>query len=254
MPSYLVDEHNAGDELLLKLGQALWSWTICKECSDGNIGACSGQGCAKSRVPQLQRYLQYYITIVSIYLDATSSTNRLIESREDLFAVVAILKANPTKTLSQLSQLAFPQGNSGSSTQAQRDAIKLGVKILVMVDSSALHHSSDRLEKGPFRIAWRSDVALSDYLQDIFPTSNHHVLSHANSDEFVEMKEQLKAVNLKKDLGITFSATSDIQNHLRLDRRNNILEIYHFTAFLKEQLRVTRDEKDCSDPASTLKA
>lgn len=252
MPSYLVDEHQAGDGLLLELGQALWSWTICKECNKDNTDGCLGSGCARCRAPQLQRYLQYYKTIVSIYLDANPASGRLIDTREALFQVLAVLKANPNATLSQLGQLAFNQSHPSSSAQAQREAIKLALKVLIMVDSSALHHSSDRLERGNFRFAWKGDVALCDYLQDIFPSSDHHILSHANTEQFVDMKRQLKAVSLKKDLGITISATSDIQNHLRLDRRNNVLEIYHYTAFLKEQLRVTRDEGDCLDLASTL--
>ncbi|KAF5572456.1 hypothetical protein FPANT_13064 [Fusarium pseudoanthophilum] len=187
-------------------------------------------------------------------MDATSTNTRQIETHEDLFHVVSVLKSNPDATLSELCRLI--RSSSGSQTAdgaKQIDAVALGVKTLLMIDPSALHHSSDRLEKGTYRIHWREDVALSKYIQDSFPLGNHNVLSYNNSELFAEVKKELKAVNLKKRLGISIRATSDIRNHLHFDRKNNYLEVYHYTSFLKEQLRVTRDVGDCSSPSSSLK-
>jgi hypothetical protein len=50
--------------------------------------------------------------------------------------------------------------------------------------------------------------------------------------------------DLKRLAGISFQGTNDISNHLRYDPINNILSIFHHAAFLKEQLRLTKDRRD----------
>lgn len=256
MPAPLRDEHDARDELLtVALGRALWSWHVCSAGETSNHLVCAGLGCALYREPQLQRYLQYYRTTLSIHADEAFETDDALQTRESLLRVVALVKANPTATLSQLVQLAFNDHSPVAPTQVQEDGIRLALKILLMVDSSAPHFFSDsrRLEMGTFRVAWKSDMPLNDYLRNIFPTNNQNVLNYADSEQSVEMTEQLNAINLRRSLGITIAATSDIQNHLRLNRRTNILEVYHFTSFLKEQLRATKNAKNSEYFAGALK-
>lgn len=231
-------------KLVSRLVQTLWSWELCTDCRKGQL--CSSRECPGCRIPHLKRYLQYYRAIIATYLERGSTTRRLIETHESLFEVILILKSHPNATRAEISQLAFPAADTQSGRSDDTDALALVVKVLLMIDPSALHHSSDRLEKGAFRIHWKSDVPCSKFVQDIFPIGNHPVLSYANSELFVHMKSELQAINLKKRLGIIVTATSDIQNHLHFDRRRNVLEVFHYTAFLKEQLRVTRNASDCS--------
>ncbi|CZR35672.1 uncharacterized protein FPRO_00205 [Fusarium proliferatum ET1] len=243
-------------DVYLGIVMTLWSWDLSQSCNERRPHACIHQRCIGGRIPQLQRYFAYYKAIVSAYMDATTASERRIETHEDLFQVVSILKSNPDATLSELCRLTCANTNTTSHQTdgtSQVDAVALGVKALLMIDPSALHHSSDRLEKGTYRIHWKEDVPLSKYVQDSFPLGNHNVLSYNNSELFADIKKELRAVNLKKRLGITISATSDIRNHLHFDRKNNYLEVYHYTTFLKEQLRVTRDAGDCSSPSSSLK-
>jgi hypothetical protein len=121
-----------------------------------------------------------------------------------------------------------------------------------MVDSSEQYCDTSRLELGTFRTTWNNGAALSDYLKTIFPTDRDNILNHKDSEQSKEIKRKLNAVNLERTLGITIIPTSDIQSHLRWNRTTNILEVYHFTSFLKEQLRVTKNEKDCEDFVSAL--
>ncbi|KAF5973231.1 hypothetical protein FCOIX_8871 [Fusarium coicis] len=241
-------------DMYLDVAIALWSWDLSQSCNERRPHTCIHQRCVGGRIHQLQRYFAYYKAIVSTYMDVTSANKRQIEKHEDLFQVVSILKSNPDATLSELCQLTRPSSGPQAADRAKQvDAVALGMKALLMIDPSALHHSSDRLEKGTYRIHWKENIPLSKYVQDSFPLGNHNVLSYNNSELFAEAKKELKAVNLKKRLGINIRATSDIRNHLHFDRKNNYLEIYHYTSFLKEQLRVTRDVGDCSNPSSSLK-
>ncbi|KAK2699428.1 hypothetical protein QWA68_002019 [Fusarium oxysporum] len=243
-----------GQDISLDIVMALWSWDLSQPCNEQRPHACINRHCIGGRIPQLTRYFTYYKAIVSTYMDATSATTRRIKTHGDLFHIISILKTNPDATLLGLCRL-IDQSTASQTADGTRtvDAVALGVKTLLMVDPSALHHSSDRLEKGTYRIHWKEDVPFSKYIQDSFPLGNHSILSYDNSESFADVKKELKAVNLKKRLGITIRATSDIRNHLHFDRKNNYLEVYHYTSFLKEQLRVTRDVGDCSSPSSSLK-
>ncbi|PTD13443.1 hypothetical protein FCULG_00004422 [Fusarium culmorum] len=234
-----------------QLAVALWSWDVCQNCKEQKRVQCNDQDCPSGRITQIQRYLQFYEAVVSIYMGATSMSTRKVTNYSDIFAIISILKANPDATLSELRRLA--SSNTSTNTQdthdnSEADSVALGVKAMLMIDPSIIDSSSDRLERGTFRLHWKEDVPLSKYIQDSFPTHNHNVLSYNNSELFADMKSQLKAINLKRRLKITIRATSDIRNHLLFDRRNRILEIYHYTSFLKEQLRVTRDVGDCVLP------
>lgn len=110
------------------------------------------------------------------------------------------------------------------------------------------------LRRGPSGFHWKDDVAFSQYLQDLFPTENHAVLSHADSEVFLSIKSALRATKLKKRLRVSFRATHDVRNHMYFDRQANVIDIYHHTAFIKEQLRATRDSDDFSTPALSIKA
>lgn len=245
---------DVGESLSIQLATALWAWRVSQDCIEQRGVQCDDEVCPCGRVPQLQRYLQYYKAVISTYMDTTSPTKRRVKEHTDLCAIVSIIKSHPDATLSELCQLTSPETKTQDIHGAnQADAVALVVKAMLMIDPSALHHSSDRLEKGTFRVHWKEDVPLSKYIQDSFPLGNHNVLSYNNSELFADVKRQLKATNMKRRLGITIRATSDIRNHLLFDRRNNILEVYHYTSFLKEQLRVTRDIGDCSSPSLSLK-
>lgn len=238
-------------KLLSELGKCLWSWSLCNECPAGKT--CTAGDCPNVRAIRLQRYLQYYKAIINTYLEASPDGARAIESFGDIFAIVEALKANPDVTHSELCQLAYASSKAKSSPSDQSDGLALAIRIFLMVDPTALHHSSDRLEKGTFRVHWKNDVPFSKYLQDIFPLGNHHALSYANSEQSEDIRARLKATKLVKRLGITIRGTSDIRNHLHLDRRLKVLEIFHYTSFLKEQLRVTKDVDDCMSPSLSIK-
>lgn len=188
-----------------------------------------------------------------IYLDSSEGHRHIFNTHEDLWNAIRILKSNPNLTRAELAQKL----NSGKlDLVATRDLSDLQaettlvVQVLIMVDCSALHHSSDRLEKGGSRIHWKDDIPFSKYLQDIFSTGTHPFLSYPDSYETGAIKSDLKATKLQKRLGVTFRETHDLRNHLRLYRKENVLEIYHHAAFLKEQLRLTRAD-DKSSPASS---
>ncbi|RYO90999.1 hypothetical protein DL766_000467 [Monosporascus sp. MC13-8B] len=238
---------------LPELGQALWSWPPCARCLAWQ--ACLSDTCPCRHGSRLQRYLQFYKAVVSDYVDGLRKSSRALKTHGDLFRAISILRSHPDMTRSEFCRVGFPQkdGNPPFEAADLRKATALVVKVLMMVECSAPHQSSDRLEKGSFRVQWKDDIAFSKYIQDLFPVENHHILSYGDSDLLLDMKSELRAVKLKKHLGISFRATHDVRSHLYFDRQAKVLEIFHHTAFLKEQLRATKGSGDFSNPSTSIR-
>lgn len=245
---------NIDENLIPRLGKVLWSWQLCIGCLESQ--ACVTDTCPSKRILRLGRYFQFYSGVISTYIDSSPAEGRVLQTHENLWHAIRTLMSKPHITRAEFCQLLVSEKfapRSDFSEDDLRHATTLAVKLLTMIDCSALHYSSDRLEKGGCRIHWSDEVSFSKYLQDLFPTENHPVLSYPDSDLLVDMQSELKARKLKKHLGITFRATNDIRNHLRLYRRQNVLEIYHHTAFIKEQLRLTKRPGDWSSPSTSIK-
>ncbi|KAH7141928.1 hypothetical protein EDB81DRAFT_899350 [Dactylonectria macrodidyma] len=243
------------DNLFLHLGQVLWSWQLCTGCLSN--APCVEDSCSANRARRCQRYFQFYQAVVTTYSETSAQTAKLFKTHGDLWKAIGVLKANPAITRLQFALLLTLKNKDTIPLAGEAELLSmttLVVKILTMIGCSALHHSSDRLEKGGYRIHWKNDVAFSKSLEDLFPTGSHPLFSYPDNDSLADAKSELRATKLKKHLGITFRATHDIQSHLRLYRKGGVLEIFHYAAFLKEQLRQTRGPGDWSSPAASIKA
>jgi hypothetical protein len=235
-----------------QLGRVLWGWTLCRDCEVGKT--CVVQSCSGQRIAKLQRYFQFYKAAVAGYLDEAPGTSRALNTHEDLFKAITTLKNQP-----EITKLAFYKNgfrrSDGARALDQTDLLQattLVVRVFVMVDSSPLQHSSTRLEAGGVKVPWRDDVPFSQYLDNLFPKTSHRIFSFADSESFADTKAELRATKLRKHLGVTFRATYDIRNHLVYDYRENTVDIYHHTAFLKEQLRATKELGGCSPPTQAI--
>ncbi|KAK4652682.1 hypothetical protein QC762_501100 [Podospora pseudocomata] len=240
------------DSLFPRLGKVLWGWEFCNDLESEK--ECNSRSCPHRRIGQLQRFFQFYKALILNYVDSCSPENRLFKTHQDLHHAILQLKANPDLTRAELCDFI---ANQGAHRELRRsnllNASSLVVNVLTMIDCSALYQSPDRLETGTYRLHWKDDVLFSKYIQDLFPTTSHPILSFNESLSSIEMKSELRAVKLQKRLRMRFRDTHDIQDHLKWDRNQNTLEIYHHTAFLKEQLRLTKSDGDFSLPSNSIR-
>ena len=167
-----------------------------------------------------------------------------LTKHEDLFALVHHLMADPDLTRAQLAEIAYPNvPDQKSPSMAEQDrAITIAVRTMVMINCSPGQYSTVLLESGSRRSPWRSGVPFSQFISDIFPIVDFPDLNEDDKGLSYDMRTTLMAKKLKKLIGIEFRPTDDLSNHLKLDRRKNVVEIFHHTAFLKEQLRLTKDK------------
>ena len=231
------------DKQLQKLGQTLWSWTLCEGCSNGR--ACSTEECPLRRVKRLGRFFKHYKDLTSSYEADTAPGDRAaLSTHEDLFAIIEELKLQANITRAAFTAKLFCEDTNGKlpSTADQERAVNLAVKVMTMVNCSAQRQSSGLLEHGLSQAPWRSDVTFSQFIADTFPTTDQPSLNDDDLKGSIDVKKTLMAKKLKKRIGLKFQPTDDLKRHLKLDRKTRVVEIYHHTAFLKEHLRLTKDE------------
>jgi hypothetical protein len=215
---------------LQQLTQALWSWSICGECSAGKT--CQTEDCPWQRSAILTRFFQFYKAVTATY-DADVKTGQRpgLRSHEDLLEIFEELKSNPEVTRTGLLEKLFidrPVRND------QERAINIAVRVMMMVNCSTSRQSSVILEHGSQQVPWGKDVTFAEFITSIFPKTDHPSID--------DIKDNLRATRLKKRAGLRFEPTDDLRNHLKLDRKRAVVEIFHHTAFLKEQLRLTKDK------------
>ena len=225
------------------LSQILWSWAWCSNCA--NNKTCTEQSCPSQRLKRLVRFFDYYKDITASYEPELSHGKQAaLRSHEDLFELILALQANPDLTRTQLIEKVFtaqtPRGPI--AVVDQEHAVNLAVRVMLMVNCSAQRQSSGLLEHGGYQVRWHSDVTFSQFVEGIFPMTDHPGLNGDTVGSSLDIRSALTAKKLKKRARLKFRPTDDLRNHLKLDRKNGTVEIYHHTAFLKEHLRITRDE------------
>ncbi|CEJ91034.1 hypothetical protein VHEMI06775 [[Torrubiella] hemipterigena] len=221
--------------ILPALGRELWSWPECV-CTIGR--SCNQDECT-ARVKRLTRYFQFYKGIVQVYIGESFPSTRVFQTHGGLFAAIQMLKHCPYMTRSEFAR-AITRHNT--SEKALSDAIALVVQTLTMVDCSPVYYSSDVLEQGNASwTPWKDEVRFNEYISDLFPKKPHSILSVPNSDLYNGFTNALRARKLQKHLGIAMRPTRDLRNHLRFDRKNRVLYIFHHAAFLKEQLKLIKE-------------
>jgi hypothetical protein len=215
---------------LQELGKVLWSWSICTDCLAGK--PCKTTGCPWSRSTVLSRYFEFFKISTSSYeCHLAPGQTPGLASLEDLFRIIGELKSNPELTKAELLEKLFTDRPARGD---QERALNLAARVAMMINCSASRQSSVLLEHGSQQTRWHNDVTFSQFLRDVFPQTAHPSIE--------DIKDNLQATKLKKHARLNFQPTDDLRNHLRLNRKAAVVEIFHHTAFLKEQLRLTKDQ------------
>jgi hypothetical protein len=188
--------------------------------------------CPWPRATILGRFFEFYKDFTASYeSDVKNGQRQCLKSHEELFTIIREIKANPEFTRVQLLDRLFPDRPARSD---QERAVNLATRVMMMVNMSTSRQTSDLLEHGDQHTPWRIDGAFSQFMADAFPKTDHPSIS--------TIKEGLRAKKLKKRAGLRFEATDDLRHHLKLDRKGAVVKIFHHTAFLKENLRRTKDQ------------
>lgn len=229
------------DSEIQRLGQVLWSWSTSDGCQ--NCNGCKRENCIGRRSKRLVRFFEYYKDLTASYEpDIKLGEQQALRSHEDLFEIIRKLKLEPHITRAEFAgKLFMDRCGSPPPLLDQERAHNLAVRAMFMINCAEQHHSSVLLEHSANKVAWRSDSTFAQFIAEVFPVTDHPGINDEDAKLSLDMKKVLMARKLKKVAGLKFRATDDLKNHLKLDQRTGVIELYHYTAFLKEHLRLTKD-------------
>lgn len=201
--------------------------------------------CSSERASRLKDYFDYYKTLVATYEpDIGPGEQAALRTHEDVIAIIKILKSEPQLVRAKLQDKLMANRSEDRIPSANDldGAVNLAVKTMTMINCSTQHQSWNLLEHGAYQVPWRSDVAFAQFIIDAFPTTDHPIINDVDFEPLRDIKSALMARKLKKRIGLKIRPTNDLRSHLKLDRKNHAVEIFHHTAFLKEHLRLTMSE------------
>ena len=243
------------DSQLQRLSQVLWSWPTCEDCQNGK--RCARDDCPWQRSKRLIRFYDYYKDLTASYEPDTGRGEQpALQKHEDLFEIIQLLKSAPDAVRSQLAEKVWfsRPDRAPSSAEDQDYAVKLGVRVMAMVNCSAQQRPATLLEYGIAQVTWRSEDTFSQFITDIFPATDHPGLNNNSDRESpLNIRTSLTAKKLIQRAGLKFQATDDLRCHLKLDSKKGTVDVYHHTAFLKEHLRLTKDNRSNISVSDSLR-
>lgn len=228
---------------LLQLSQELWSSQPCTDCYSGK--RCLTEGCSAKRASRSKHFFEYYKTLVVSYEpDIGPGEQPALRTHEDVIAIIKTLKSEPQLVRAKLQEkiIANRSADTPPGGPDLHGAVNLAVRTMTMIKCSAQHQSPSLLEPGTYGVPWRSHVTFAQFIVDAFPTTDHPIINDDDFRSARDIKSALMARMLKKRIGLKIRPTDDLRSHLKLDRKNHSMEIFHHTAFLKEYLRLSMNE------------
>ncbi|RYP82363.1 hypothetical protein DL769_001688 [Monosporascus sp. CRB-8-3] len=234
------------DGHLKKLCQVLWNWELCETCQSGQ--PCRGPRCPWRRSSRLEPFFDFYKEVTSSYVpELLFGSQPALRSHDDVCDIIRFLKNQQDATRSELTDQYFSRRAKDSELPPiadQHRAFNIAVKIMSMVTCSAENQPSGLLELGTQPLPWRDDTSFASFITRAFPSVDIGDLEiKDNWGKTTDVKSAITARRLKKIAALSFRGTDDLRNHLRLDARNGVVEIYHYTSVLKENLMASQSQQ-----------
>lgn len=233
---------NVSNSQSLELCITVFSWGICHCCSNPDPARPKCRQCPANRTQRLNKYLDTYRILTSAYTP-DDIQHPALTSHEDVFKLIRLIKSNSKMTRKEITKLAFPDETLKAAPRSndQHAAVNLGLRVMTMINCTVGGQSWNLLEAGLYQSPWKNDSNIGEFLNDCFPTTEHPELNDEMEFSYLDIRRALRANKLQKHAGIKFRGTNNIRRHLMLDRKTNVVEIFHHTSFIKEHLRLTKN-------------
>ncbi|KAB8698118.1 hypothetical protein FH972_026368 [Carpinus fangiana] len=229
------------DDHLRRLCGVLWSWEFCLSCQAN--GSCSEGACPWQRAKHLQAFFRHFKTTTASYDSIEGPRGKAaIWSLEELFRALVVVQQNPRLTRKEMLEKVFGQSDDQFEPHQAKKGLALNtiVQIGLMTNCAAQEQALVMLESGLYGTPWHEAQSLVDFMESSFPKVEDEPHDQKSSNT-LEFDSSVTAWRLKKEAGLSLQPTDNIRNHLRLDRKNNVVEVFHHTGFLKEQLRLSKN-------------
>lgn len=188
---------------------------------------------------KLSQHINFCRLLVILYQPEFSESEqpRLCE---DMIDTIKVVRSNSDDTRARMKE-TLSNSNPRLIPKDRDLYIILAVRLMFMLNCGNDSRAFGILEPATLSRAWKEEAGLEQFISEEFPVTDYPSLNDPDSKTAFTIKSGLKARNLKKQLGFTFHPTDDLRNHLKLDIKTGVVQIFHHTSFLKEHLRASID-------------
>ncbi|KAH9884002.1 hypothetical protein F4778DRAFT_578610 [Xylariomycetidae sp. FL2044] len=236
-------------EDLRGLCRALWDWPDCQACEMQQ--PCNREdNCPWDRFESLGQFFDHYKSVTRAYVpEFLQGRPPALSTHDDVFELIKLLRNNVDTPMAELVERYY-QGRGDRSvglpaTTDQKRALAVAARITMMVDiSQQTFFQTTANVLLPSQVAWSQNLSPSECLVSAFvnhgPGNGVPLDDIEQGPRLAKTVSMLTAVRLEKIGGLRFQGTSNLTDHLRIDKQGGVVKVFHHTAFLKEYLRASR--------------
>ena len=182
------------------------------------------------QVDALQNHFIYYHEELSLLRkgispDSWQIHNLAIETCEDIYHVVTVLRENGELQRPELRQRLFLQFRS-SNNVALNNAIDLAIRLWLMINTQESEFKGLRHEATS--VQWDDESTLIAFLDSLFPCP----LWAANSLTS-RLDPHFTAAFMQRICGLKIEWSTSLHDHLRLDRMRKALKVFPYKCHLE---------------------
>lgn len=188
-----------------------------------------GPSFGEEQIQALKTYFEYYseemnLLYKGISKESWQATNLSIETHDDIFHVVSLLRDNGDILRPELRQRL--SSRFCSSDEELNRSINLAIRLWLMINTQEPEFRG--LRKGATVIQWDDERSLSVFFQSLFPSSRWNITPQSN-----RLEPQFTAVFMQRICGLKIEWTPNLHDHLRLDRQRTALKIFPYKSHLQ---------------------
>ena len=193
---------------------------------------------AEEKLHSFSTYFKTYDSLTAPQHTTVQIYPSALNSHDDLRRLALELRADPQYTREEFRNRIFPRDVKDPETIIDQErAINIAVQLTFMIDCSDKDRHCEGYEVGGFRpVSWDNSERFIDFVGKVFPADVH---DHGKVCTAIKEKNSLKCWKLKKRAHIKFLPTDNLAEHLLYDPQDDVVRIFHQTAFLKAHLRLS---------------
>jgi hypothetical protein len=231
-----------------KLGQILWNWELCGQCTAKP--QCSKRGCPWSKADGCDAFWHLHEQMTHAYSPDMLGRRPAINDHQGLLEMVHQIKARrniPRDAIrGEIFEAGLVPGQKPPTTYDQDRALNIAAGLILLMDFGVLHDGANLVSGGVPRIAWRDGVSIDAFLEEALSRT-------PESPAIKGIVPELRAKKLTKDAKLRMKATNDIRRHLVLDKKEKVVWIFHQGTALRHLLSGSEtDAKACVLPREVM--
>jgi len=161
----------------------------------------------------------------------------LVGSHSEVLRLVQKLKDDPSLTRDEFTKLATPKGDLTAAEETWLVKAVTSVAFMINCASKDSYSSGFQYEDAT-RVTWERDQGFACFVEQTFRANVATTPEQeARNRVAISDRKSLKAWKLAKRNKITIRRTDDLFEHLRYDRRDRVLHVFHHTTWLQAQLK-----------------